>query len=208
MTEWSFYRSSELGVQRVFLRRRDIVAVKETGDGHSVLILPNGVELGITANAISVMATISDPPDPPTIIIQNPTGPSPVFRGGAEAFATVNVRDGATIIASVTADATGAWEIGGWPFGVGAHLISATQTNLFGQVSQPSDPASIVIDPPPMPEPVVEPAPEQPPSSPEPVSPPVETAPVAVVPETPVVPPEQPAPDSTVEPAPPPVQAL
>jgi large repetitive protein len=153
-TQWSIYKSSERGVQRVFLRRTDVVAVKETDDGHSILMLSNGAEFPISANAVSIMATISDPPAPPTIIVQNATTLSPTFRGGAEAFAIVNVRDGATIIVTATADATGEWEVGGSAFSVGDHLVSATQTNLFGLVSEPSEPVKLTIA-----EPVPPPAP-------------------------------------------------
>lgn len=170
MAQWLIYGSSDPQEMRVFVKPADILAVKETNDGHSRLLLVNGAEVAVSAPALSVMAVISDPPPAPAMVAQlaSPTDTMPLLSGAAEPFSTVIVRDGAVQVAVTKADATERWSVNSAPLAPGAHTLVATQTSIFGLTSKASAPCSLNIadpaPPPPPPPPVVasDPAPEAP----------------------------------------------
>ena len=167
MPQWLIYGSNDTTQRRVFVRPDDVRAVVESNDGSSILVLANSTQIAVSTPALTVMAAISDPPEPPVMVarIDPPTNPTPLLSGAAEPFATVVVRDGGTQVVVTKADATERWEANTTPLSPGNHTLIATQTDIFGLISKPSAPCSIVIEapaPPPAP-PVPEPVPVEPP---------------------------------------------
>lgn len=158
MAEWLNFMGAGANEHRVFVQPRDIMAVKEKADSTSVLILTNGSEVPVTANALLVMSKISSPPAPPSFVAQHasPTDVNFAINGAGEAWATVVLKDGAQNIVTTTVDETGAWSVGA-VLAPGTHDLSAVQTNIFGLASQPSATAVVTIEAPPPPEPVPEP---------------------------------------------------
>jgi len=156
MPQWLIYGSNDTTQRRVFVRPQDVRAVMESNDGSSILVLGNGTQIAVSTPALTVMAAISDPPEPPVMVarIDPPTNPTPMLSGAAEPFATVVVRDGGTQVVVTKADATERWEANTTPLSPGNHTLIATQTDIFGLISKPSAPCSIVIEapaPPPAP---------------------------------------------------------
>jgi hypothetical protein len=70
----------------------------------------------------------------------------PIFSGSAEALAQVTLYDGATAIGTVKAGADGAWQLKAATLLDGGHAISATQTDLAGNVSDAGAPFSLTVD--------------------------------------------------------------
>jgi len=68
------------------------------------------------------------------------------LSGTAEAGATVKVYDGSKLIATVTADATGAWNYNASNLANGTHNFTATQTDLAGNSSTASPASSMTVD--------------------------------------------------------------
>jgi hypothetical protein len=68
-----------------------------------------------------------------------------VLNGTAEAGSSVTLRDGETVLATVVASATGAWTYSK-AFTAGAHSITATATDLVGNVSERSDALVLTLD--------------------------------------------------------------
>ncbi|HWX01532.1 Ig-like domain-containing protein [Collimonas sp.] len=70
----------------------------------------------------------------------------PVISGTAEANAMVIVSDGATVLGSVQADGSGHWTFLPPDLGEGMHHLSATATDLAGNVSAPSSLYPFTVD--------------------------------------------------------------
>ena len=68
------------------------------------------------------------------------------LRGTAEAGAVVKVYDGGVVIASTTADATGAWSATASNLGDGAHNFTTTVTDVGGNTSAPSAVRAVTVD--------------------------------------------------------------
>lgn len=169
--QWLVYASSDPLISRVFVRPADIRGVKETNDGHAVLLLDGGGEVDVAYPALAILATISNPPDPPTMNVgpvSSPVAP-PTFSGSASFNATVLVRDGGQLVAQTKADTTGEWSVVGPPLTPGEHSFSATQTDIFGLVSAATTPVDVTVAAPAPPTPP--PEPETPPPAP-PAAPP------------------------------------
>lgn len=171
MADWKSYLLTETQGTLYLVDPRVIVGVRETMDGHCVALLHNGSEVGIRLPAKTVMADVVPPPDPPLFVASlNPDNQTATLSGAADRGSIVNVRDGAQLIATATADADGKWETAPVGLAPGEHSLIATQTDLFGRESQPSPPCVLSVPepapPPPAPEP--EPAPAPAPAPPEP----------------------------------------
>lgn len=87
---------------------------------------------------------------------------TPTFTGTSEAGATVRLydTDQTTLLGSAVADGSGAWTITSSQLSAGAHTITATATDLAGNISSAGSGAAITIDAiappePPQPEPSV-----------------------------------------------------
>ncbi|MCI4677062.1 DUF4082 domain-containing protein [Rhodoblastus acidophilus] len=68
------------------------------------------------------------------------------FTGTAADSATVNIFDDATLIGTVTADATGAWSLTTPALPDGSQVFTATATDSAGQTSAASSPLSVIVD--------------------------------------------------------------
>lgn len=71
---------------------------------------------------------------------------APTFTGTAEAGSLVNLFDGATLVGSTTATSTGTWSAVSTKLGDGAHSISATATDVAGNVSVASSKLAVTVD--------------------------------------------------------------
>ncbi|GAB3404778.1 Ig-like domain-containing protein [Massilia agilis] len=73
---------------------------------------------------------------------------TPTVAGHGEAFSQVSLydTDGATLLGSVQADATGAWQITASALAEGSHNLSVKETDAAGNVSAASAPLNLVID--------------------------------------------------------------
>jgi hypothetical protein len=71
---------------------------------------------------------------------------SPSFTGTAEAGSFVTLRDGVTEVGSAVADAQGAWSIVTKTLGEGTRALTATSTDLAGNISVASAPYRVIID--------------------------------------------------------------
>ncbi len=90
-------------------------------------------------------------PNAPTIT--SPTGSphysatgTPIFSGSGEANSTINLYDGATLIGTTTADASGDWTITSDLLSDGSHAITATSTDSAANSSSASAVTSVVVD--------------------------------------------------------------
>lgn len=71
----------------------------------------------------------------------------PRLVGTSEPFATVNIYEGATLVGTGTADASGSWSILlNTPLATGAHSFTARATDAAGNTSVPSATFSLTID--------------------------------------------------------------
>jgi hypothetical protein len=66
--------------------------------------------------------------------------------GTAEVGSTVDVFEGATSLGTATADGTGHWTVTTSPLSESDHTLSATATDVAGNVSVASDPLTVTID--------------------------------------------------------------
>ena len=64
---------------------------------------------------------------------------TPLLSGTAEAGATVTIREGATVLGTATANVDGDWTFATSALSVGIHTLTATATDLAGNVSAPAD---------------------------------------------------------------------
>ena len=71
---------------------------------------------------------------------------TPTFTGTAEAFATVKLYDGATLVGTVAADSAGNWSITSSALSSGVHSITSTGTDVAGNVSVATGALSVTID--------------------------------------------------------------
>jgi hypothetical protein len=79
-----------------------------------------------------VTPPVVTPPETPTVPTTTPT-----LTGTAEAGSTVKVYEGAALLGTTTADATGAWSFTPpTPLGHGVHTLTVTSTDAAGNVSQ------------------------------------------------------------------------
>lgn len=76
---------------------------------------------------------------------------TPTITGTAEAYAAITLydTDGATVLGTATADATGAWSITARTLGEGSHTLRAAQTDRAGNTSAPSAGLALTIAVPP-----------------------------------------------------------
>src|SRR6187399_1228711 len=68
------------------------------------------------------------------------------LTGSAEAYATVKVYDGVTLLGSATASGAGAWSFTTAALANGAHSLTATATDVAGNTSAASSTLSVTID--------------------------------------------------------------
>jgi hypothetical protein len=84
---------------------------------------------------------------------------APTFTGTAAANATVKLydTDGSTLLGTATADGAGNWSIASSALSLGAHTLTAKQTDLAGNTSPAGESLALTIEsPPPPPDPVVD----------------------------------------------------
>lgn len=75
------------------------------------------------------------------------TDATPAIGGVCEAFATVTVREGLTVLCTTTCSAGGTYECApSTPLGDGPHTITASQTDRAGHLSPTSAPVTFTID--------------------------------------------------------------
>ncbi len=120
--------------------------------------LNDSVLSGAASNPQGSLTVDTTAPSAPTInlrddsdtgrsITDNITSDStPVITGTVEAFATVRVLDGATLLGTVMADANGNWSLTSPHLTDGGHALRARALDGAGNISQPSMPLALVID--------------------------------------------------------------
>jgi hypothetical protein len=101
------------------------------------------VDASITAPTIN-LATASDTGASSTDQITADL--TPTLTGTAEAGATVTIRDGSTVLGTVTADSSGAWSFTTGTLSEGAHSLTAIATDKAGNVSSASATVSLIVD--------------------------------------------------------------
>ncbi len=107
------------------------------------------ITIDTTTGPAPAVAGLEASTDTGTSAIDNLTANArPTLVGSADPLATVQVFDGPTLLGSTTADAGGAWRFTPpTPLSVGAHPITATYTDLVGNVSAASPAVVVTIDP-------------------------------------------------------------
>lgn len=116
----------------------------------TVSITAQATDTAENGSGVSPVRTITiDTQSPSEPIILTPTvgasvAPQPMLTGTAEPFATVSVFEGAALVCSVTADATGAWSCN-TVLGTGPHTVVAKQTDRASNVSADSSPRAFTV---------------------------------------------------------------
>lgn len=128
------------------------------------------VSLASAGLALAIDATAPGAPSAPRLAAGSDSGSagdgitqvrSPVFTGSAEAGATVRLydSDGATLLGSASADGAGTWSIASGTLALGAHTLTARQTDAAGNMSLAGSALNLTIEarpaPPPPPPPAV-----------------------------------------------------
>jgi hypothetical protein len=115
-----------------------------------VVVTVRATDAADNASGVSPQRTFTiDTQAPVEPIISTPTmgasvAPSPMLTGTAEPFAVVSVFEGAALVCSVTADATGAWTCN-TVLGSGPHTVVARQVDRAGNVSVDSSARSFEV---------------------------------------------------------------
>ena len=136
-----------------------------TGDGTIGIAIASGACSDTAGNlsdevssAVSFTAdnTAPDAPSAPDLLSSSDVGyydddnitnnTTPTFSGRAEALSTVNLYDGTTLLGTGTASAVGEWTIMTSSLSDGDYTITATATDLLGNVSGVSASLGITID--------------------------------------------------------------
>ncbi|MFA5915496.1 MAG: Ig-like domain-containing protein, partial [Burkholderiales bacterium] len=112
--------------------------------GHALAGTGHDYVLDTTVAAPSLAATFVDSGVSPTDGITSAT--KAMLSGVAEADATVQVYDGSTLIATVSADDNGSWSYKATGLANGTHDFSATQTDVAGNASAASAAATMIVD--------------------------------------------------------------
>ncbi|WP_304504116.1 Ig-like domain-containing protein [Corallococcus sp. EGB] len=131
---------------------------------------------GNTGPASTAVPFTVDSIPPPAPVITAPTAnqavatQTPALSGTAEANSTVTVREGATVLCTTTANASGAWSCTSASLAQGAHTVTATATDAAGNVSPASTAVPFTVDTVPPAAPVIaSPTPNQRVGTPTPV---------------------------------------
>ncbi|POT56297.1 Ig-like domain repeat protein [Citrobacter amalonaticus] len=143
---WSFTPGSALsdGSHTLTVTATDAAGNISPATGGFVVVVDT------TAPLVPVIVSIID--DVPNITGAVGNGQStndtlPTLNGTAEANSTVNIFDNGTLVASVTANASGSWT---WTptaaLGQGTHAYTVTSADAAGNVSATSPASSIVVD--------------------------------------------------------------
>ena len=114
--------------------------------------------------SLTIDATAPDAPSAPQLAAGSDSGSvgdgvtqvrNPVFTGSAEAGATVRLydTDGTTLLGSASADGAGAWSIGSGTLALGAHTLTARQTDAAGNESVAGSALTLTIEARPAPSP-------------------------------------------------------
>lgn len=115
-----------------------------------VVVTVRATDAADNASGVSPQRTFNiDTQAPVEPIISTPTmgasvAPSPMLSGTAEPFATVSVFEGAALVCSVAADATGSWTCN-TVLGSGPHTVVARQVDRAGNVSPDSSARSFEV---------------------------------------------------------------
>lgn len=115
-----------------------------------VVVTVRATDAADNASGVSPQRTFTiDTQAPVEPIISTPTmgasvAPAPMLTGTAEPFAVVSVFEGAALVCSVVADATGSWTCN-TVLGSGPHTVVARQVDRAGNVSADSSPRSFEV---------------------------------------------------------------
>ena len=163
---WRTVRSMSLTVRRCSAQRRPMPA----GPGACTIgRLPNGAHsftatdtvsgvtsaasaaLNVTIDTVAPVAPVitSFTPDTGTVGDGITTANVLTLSGTAEANSTVKIFDGATLLNSVVANASGAWTYTTAALSNGAHSLTATATDAAGNTGVASSVLAITVTPPP-----------------------------------------------------------
>jgi len=103
---------------------------------------------GLTAQDTFVLTVSNDqtaPATPAAPTVSNDGSSAPVLSGTTEALATITIRADGVVVATVTADATGAWTWTASGLTAGNHAISVSATDAAGNTSAASPATAIVV---------------------------------------------------------------
>ncbi|MBL9037149.1 MAG: hypothetical protein JNG84_01420 [Archangium sp.] len=119
----------------------------------SIVAAATDVATNSSANSAARSFTVRTigPAQGPVIVTpaDNATAPAaPTLSGTAEAFATVSISEGAALVCTVTADASGAWSCP-TSLGTGTRPLSAAQRDRAGNTSPTAGPHTLIIVAPP-----------------------------------------------------------
>ena len=130
-----------------------------TAGSHSLTATATDTAGGISgasaALTLSIDTSISTPPAPDLTVASDlgisnsdnlTSDTTPTLSGTAEANATVTLYDGATLLGTATANSSGNWSFTSNALGDGDHTLTATQTDVAGNVSAASTALTIAID--------------------------------------------------------------
>jgi uncharacterized repeat protein (TIGR01451 family) len=124
----------------------DITATATVGGNTSSASSPLRIVIDATAPSTPPIVDLATASDSGVFTTDNITSDtSPTLNGTAEANSTVKIYDGATLIGTVTADASGAWTLTP-TLAIGSHDITVTSTDLAGNVSSASPILAVVVD--------------------------------------------------------------
>ncbi len=134
---------------------RSAYTVTEQGSGTWLVAGSEGTDtlvniesLRFADTTLKLTATLPDttPPAAPTVLAAGGAAiDRRVFSGLAEAYATVEVFDGATRLGAVNADGNGAWTFSSGLLAEGVHAITARATDAAGNISASSSALAVTI---------------------------------------------------------------
>ncbi|MBU9400904.1 BapA prefix-like domain-containing protein [Burkholderia multivorans] len=124
------------------------ISVTQTdANGNSSAPAAVGVVIDTVVPGVPAITAVSDDAQHPIVSGGATNDTTPTLSGTAEAGSTINVYDGATLIGTTTADASGHWTLTpAAALGEGVHAITVTATDIAGNVSAPSAAFGLTVD--------------------------------------------------------------
>lgn len=129
--DWTFTPSASIGIGV-----SSITATATTGSGTSSVSNAVVITVDTTAPLVPVITTEAGPTYDNT----------PIFGGTSEDFAIITIRDGASLLGTASADASGIWSFTASALADGPLSVTATATDGAGNISLASQPMEVTID--------------------------------------------------------------
>jgi len=138
-----------------------VVSARSLADGTYTIRISDGSSSGATVRATQVLIEDTTAPQSPTIaLVADAVAPvtgtvqnggvtndvTPTLSGTAEANSSVTIFDATTLLGTVTANGSGAWNFTTGALGQGSHSFTAKATDAAGNISSASGVYTIAVD--------------------------------------------------------------